>query len=471
MRKLIPLFLSIILLISCQKKEEVKSCNGVWESIGHGQILEIKDSLSYAFFDNTSISCVPVRKSAFKEIESVLSLANDTLSLLTSGIIYSFTKSDDLPAACTNFLSNEKLKDPLYNFEVFMETVRENYAFLALNQIDWEDLYNTQKAKLTENSTAVDLYLLIEETFERLNDNHAFLLANDELYKELDQLPLEDDNNEELKEYGDFPVADLVAEHYLKEDMTNDSWLIKWGTIKDNIGYVQIKSMWLYANLDLRQDVVDSIGFVEAFGIARAKMFGGNYVDKEVQGVDRIMNKVMNDLADSESIVLDVRFNGGGQDLVSLKILSYFNSEKIHVASSKFRYGDQFTSAQPQYLNSNKNAYTKPVYVLTSPQSGSAAEMFSLATLQMSHVTRIGSATEGALSTTLDKKLPNGWEFCVSNEVYTDLNGKFYENEGIPVDYELHYPRERQAFFGYIVENLEKDKQDVLKAIEFVQSN
>ena len=466
MRKYLLLFLVALLFYSCQEKAFTSSSNGVWKSIGHGKVLEIRDSSSYAFYHITPSSCVPVRKSNYEEIEGGLSLRNDTLQLMDGRIIYKFVKSNELPEICANFSNNEKVKDPIYNFEVFMETVKEHYAFLALNEINWDELYKTQKDKLKASPTAVNLFLLIEETFEKLNDNHAYLEADNELYEELDKLPAEENNEEEATAYGDFPTANRVAKHYLKEDMTKYSWLIKWGKMTEEIGFIQIKAMWLFADLDLKQELIDSIGYVDAYGSARTKMFEGNYVKKEVEGVEKIMNKVMNDLANTESMVMDVRFNGGGQDLVSLKILSYFNAKKIHVATSKFRFGNQFTEPQKQYLEANSNAYTNPVYVLTSPTSGSAAEVFALATMPMPNVKRIGSATEGALSTTLDKKLPIGWEFCLSNEEYTDTKGKFYENAGIPVDYELNYPRGRQRFFGYIVDNLEKDKQTILKAIE-----
>jgi len=50
-----------------------------------------------------------------------------------------------------------------------------------------------------------------------------------------------------------------------------------------------------------------------------------------------------------------------------------------------------------------------------------------------------------------------------------DTKGKEYENVGVPVDYELNYDRDRQSFFRYIVNNLEKDKKEILEAIKFLE--
>ena len=167
-----------------------------------------------------------------------------------------------------------------------------------------------------------------------------------------------------------------------------------------------------------------------------------------------------------DAIVLDVRFNGGGQDIVSFEILSRFIYDRMQVATQKLRFGNRFTSLLPLYIEGKESAFTKPVYVLTSQQTGSAAESLSISTMAMENIKRIGSATSGALSTELAKTLPNGWHFSISNEVYMDNKGNYYENIGIPVHYELNYPKHRQDFFRSVVSDLEADKRNILEAID-----
>lgn len=472
------LFAISIFLISCgldtkknQGKSKRISINGNWASIGHGWILNISDSSTYSFYDITPISCLPQRQGEFHEIGESVLLQNDTLILDSEDITFYCIRTENLPKLCQEVLADKKAKDPLYNFDVFAETVKEHYAFLDLNQIDFEKLYKTQRGKLNPNASRAELYQVIEETFEKLNDNHAFLEATDEVYDELDDLFPEENDLNELPELGDFMVAKRVADHHMEKDLTKDSWLIHWGKMTKDIGYVQLKAMWLFADFDMSQELVDSLGFVDAYVSVREKMYLGEYMEKEAEGVNKIMDRVMKDLKDTKSIIIDIRFNGGGQDVVSMEILSHFCPNTILVGKHKFRYGNKHTPVASVFVEGSKNAYTNPVFVLTSPQTGSAAETFSLATLAMDKVKRIGSATEGALSSTLDKKLPIGWDFCISNEVYMDLNGRFYENEGIPADYELSYPRERQAFFRSVINDLDKDKADILKAIEHLENH
>ncbi|MEM1321399.1 MAG: S41 family peptidase [Bacteroidota bacterium] len=464
----------LLLLPACTNETKNESINGTWASIGSGWFLEIQDSSRYTFYDHIPISCLPNRQGPLTEIIESLHLQTDTLSLLKGVITYQFIRAKVLPKNCTTPLDAQKATDPLYNFEVFAETVKEHYAFMPLNRINWDSLYQQQKAKVAKSPTEAQLYSVLEETLEKLNDNHAYLEATEAVYEAAEQLAKERneeemEEEESLPELGDFQVADQVAEHYLQEEMTKDSWLMKWGKLTDKIGYVQIKSMWLYADMKLSKSRMEEIGFLDAYVEAFHKMYEGDYINKEVEGVHKIMDQVMSDLSDTKAMVLDVRFNGGGQDAVSFEILRRFIPQKLQVATQQLRYGDQRTSVLPLYIEGAKDAYTKPVFLLTSAQTGSAAEAFSIASMAMNNAKRIGSPSAGAMSTALEKTLPNGWAFAISNEIYMDNQGQFYENKGIPVDYDLEYTRDRQSFFRAIVNDLEKDKQAVLKAVATLQ--
>ena len=173
----------------------------------------------------------------------------------------------------------------------------------------------------------------------------------------------------------------------------------------------------------------------------------------------------MQDLKETRHIIVDVRFNGGGQDVVALEILRRFNSNRKQIAIKKARHNNSYTKKTSIYLESGKNPYTKPVYLLTSQQSASATDMMALISMELNNIKRIGSHTNGALSDALQKTLPNGWNFSLSNEVFTDNNDKFYENIGIPVDFELNYPEDRQTFFRGVANDLDLDKQSVMNAI------
>jgi hypothetical protein len=49
----------------------------------------------------------------------------------------------------------------------------------------------------------------------------------------------------------------------------------------------------------------------------------------------------------------------------------------------------------------------------------------------------LGDHTNGIFSYTLDETLPNGWDYCLSYQVYLSADMVCYEGKGIPVDIEL----------------------------------
>jgi carboxyl-terminal processing protease len=451
-------------LINCRsEKTKNNSIEGIWQSVGYGRILEI-DSISYSVYDITEISCTESKTGNSSDFNDVIRLKNDTLSIQRGLSTYYYTRLNAKPELCSS-LNEDKTYDIEYNFEVFANTLKEHYAYFELNNINWDDFYQTYRSKITEETSEVELYLIMDEMISTLNDNHGSIEPKDEIYERAESLSTSNDTESNLKWYGDFEIANLVAEQFIDEDLTKDSWLIKWGKLHNNIGYIQIKAMMLHGDLDLPEALIEDNGFVQTYFNAFESLSGKEQIKTEVNGVRRTMNNVMKDLKDTKHIIIDVRFNGGGNDEVSLEILRHFNPSKKLVASKKTRLGDDFTKTLPVYLDSSIEAYTKPVFLLTSQQSASATDMMALSSLELNNFTLIGSHTQGAVSDALQKKLPNGWHFTLSNEVYMDIKGTIYENIGIPVEYELNYPSDRQTFFRSVANDLEADKNNILKAI------
>lgn len=458
------LFIIIVFITACSPNKQDGVFNGVWKSLGYGKILVIKDN-TYSFYDITNISCLPARNSTLDELEKSIELRDDTLLLRQGTLNYSFTRLNSLPDACNIKLSDLAKRDIQFNFEVFAKTVEENFAYFELNKINWDSLYLVQKGKLNSNSTDTDLYIVLDEILRLLKDNHGQVEPTEDVYEKAMFINPNKESNQKLKEYGDFDIAQIVSNKFLQKDLTTNSELVRWGLVNEKIGYIQIKAMWLFADLNLADSMIAKEGWVATYANEMTRLNESEYIDSEVEGISRIMDKVMNDLSQTDYIIMDVRFNGGGQDAVSLEILKRFNEKKTKIATQKAKLGDAFTHEQSIYLEPHDKAYTKPVFVLTSRQSASATDLLALATLSLNHVKRIGSRTNGAISTALEKRLPNDWYFSISNEMYFDNNGVCYENTGVPVNYEMNYPEDRQTFFRWVADNVTLDKQNILRII------
>ena len=467
-KKYVLLIMVILLIGSCQTQKNDNSIHGTWESIGYGKILKIEDD-DYKLYDVTKISCLPIEQGQLSKFGRNISVKNDTLSVSIGIGKYLYKRLHSFPKLCSMKLSDEKRNDPIYNFEVFSQTIKSHFAYFQENKINWDSLYAETRFKINSKTSDMELYLALENIINALNDNHGYIEPSDDVYKQMEKPIAQSEkveDTENTRKYGDFEIAQLVFDHYVEEDFTNDSWLMKWGKMKNNVGYVQVKSMWLYADLNLSDSLVQQNGFVNTYVEAFNKLSEEEYIEKERKGVASILDMAINDLKETKHLIVDVRFNGGGQDVVGLEILKRFNDNKIKIATKKAVNNLSYTNEIPIYLEAATNPYTKPVFLLTSRQTASAADFFALGSLRLDNVKRIGSNTNGALSDALEKQLPNGWYFSVSNEVYEDTNGKCYENKGIPVDVELNYSDNRQTFFGNIANNLEKEKENTLRAID-----
>lgn len=70
-----------------------------------------------------------------------------------------------------------------------------------------------------------------------------------------------------------------------------------------------------------------------------------------------------------------------------------------------------------------------------------------LGSLSFNNFERLGSKTNGIFSELLWKQLPNGWEYSLSNEVYMDTKNKTYEGDGIDVDFDFKYSKDKKIFY------------------------
>ncbi len=463
---LIAIFL---VLIACETgKKKDRTIEGVWQSIGYGRVLNIASD-QFEMYDITQMSCLPVSQGDLSKLESAVHLKNDTLNVALGFDTYAFERINELPVLCQQQLTDSILSDPVFNFEVFANTFKEHFAYFERNHIDWNTLYPSLRSKISAKTTTANLYLVMQAMIDSLKDNHGYVEPTDEVYELLEQ-KRDTKKTEGVKEYGDFEIAQLVTDHYLVENLTKDTWIVNWGKMEGNIGYIQLKAMFLHANLDLSDSLVQKNGLVETYYDELDKLSEKGKLEAELLGIRSTMDKVLADLWDTQCIILDVRFNGGGIDEVGMEILKRFNAERIQVASKKARLKMGHTKEIPIFLDPGHKPYTKPLYMLTSQQSASATDYLAMASLALDNVKRIGSHTQGALSDALEKQLPNGWYFSLSNEVYLDLQGICYESVGISVDHELHYPEDRQTFFRSVANDLETDRQNVLMAIEALRS-
>ena len=317
--------------------------------------------------------------------------------------IYAY-RAESLPESCADGIEDADNAEVM--FEVFWHMFAENYAFFDLQGIDWQAVYDTYRPQITEETTLKELHNIIVEILEPFTDAHLNYLSTygfhtGAIYPEWTN----NDDEDTLIRY-----IELINDNYLIDTpkiVANNK--IIYGRLAENIGYINILSMHNYS------EDGDNIAVLEA-----------------------VMPDIINEFADMDSIVVDVRFNGGGEDINSMYIAGYF-TDNSHVAFAKQTWtGETFTDLQDVFVEPNgEEQFLGSVYLLPSRITTSGAEVFTMTMATLPHVTTVGEPTAGALSDILFLIFPNGWFATLSNEQYLSHDGELYEGVGIPVDVEV----------------------------------
>jgi len=112
---------------------------------------------------------------------------------------------------------------------------------------------------------------------------------------------------------------------------------------------------------------------------------------------DDAITKVMNEIADTNALIIDLRSNGGGSPYMVALISSYlFGEIPVHLNDLSYRRTAKSRQFWTQKTVSGKRyGLVKPVYVLTSNMTFSAAEEFSYNLKNLKRATIVGATTGG----------------------------------------------------------------------------
>ena len=125
---------------------------------------------------------------------------------------------------------------------------------------------------------------------------------------------------------------------------------------------------------------------------------------------------------DLKGIIIDIRDHARRGGWCAIAIINRFCDRKRVAFHRKTKIGpgkDDFTPLKTWYLEPQGDVqFTRPIVLLTCDSVFSGGEAFALAIKELPHVTIIGDHTNGIFSYQLEKGLPNGWEYCLSYQVY-----------------------------------------------------
>ncbi|HNP35523.1 MAG TPA: S41 family peptidase [Woeseiaceae bacterium] len=405
--------------------ESLSSVPGVWQMQGYGEILEIT-SEAVVRYDLTNISCLRVEGTTTDEADLLydrLVSSGDSFTFFETGGItrYEFLRLDHLPQRC-GFMEGGVVRDPEYNFSVLWHAFGENYAFFELRGVDWDGVYHEFAPRIDSTTSESDLFDVFELMLGTLGDGHVQLNSPRRKFgggSEGELRELWNSRNSENKRSADgASFRSALRQHVEKEILhgeyaTAGNGNFVWGWAAPGIAYLNVYAMWLSAKHE--KDLT---------------------LHEQLQIVDQAMARVVAQLGQASALIVDARFNLGGEDAVALQIMGYLASEAGVAFTKNTVHQAGFTEPQAvRYTPRGQAQYGGPVIFLQGGTTASAAEIFTLAMLARPETTRVGRPTYGVLSDELEKRLPNGWTVTMSNEVYRAVDGNVYEGTGIPPDH------------------------------------
>lgn len=436
-----------------------------WQTIGYGYALEVIDD-EVTFYDIAKQHCTrnqlltsdyagtPASQWIRLKVEGTAELnwhAIHPAELIALEALPSACQSDGKVEKGMNVKTDAKINtNPIKNFEVFWATYAEHYPYSKKQNWDWQQRYPVWRSMVNLQTTDNELADIFSQIINQIRDGHAVL---------------EDKDGRDL---GDIDTRLLAYEYRLRQAWKKDEdyryfWpfqrdkFTKWGnnivnnyltlsrSMKKDLQQSSLQERELPGAKILQKNALDiyynnfhfgllknNVSYLRIDGMARFTK--ENNYENWLLAVDEVMQQLLPNIHKRNGLIIDLRNNGGGTDLVSLRLLSYLINVNTRIGAKATMEKGQLGAAQDIWVSpSSSSGYQGPIVTLTSQGTASAAEIMLMGLLARGNSTLIGEPSNGSFSDILPKQLPNGWTFGLSNQIYFDVNGVDHEEVGFSV--------------------------------------
>lgn len=410
-------YIACLLLTACSSEEASSELDGIWRTVGDSDIVISKGDSSkvYHLTDEhcyLASSAPPPAPGPGNIVPQVLESiftgepgARELELHLDTGSIRFFKELAALPDHCVSY-DDTDAQNPRLNFEIFWQTFNENYAFFQERGVDWAAQYQQHQARVTTETTPEMLFQVMTDMLAPLNDAHVQIVAG---------------NTGLFSPGADYPNADVLGEflpviesQYIVggQYATTENGQVFYGTLEQNIGYMNIGSFSYYDPNNTEGSAAN-----------------------EYAAIDATFNQVFAELQATDALIIDLRLSPGGLTLYRNRIAAMFTDATFTALHTKLTDTELDPPEIDVIIDPHPTLhYSRPVYVLTSGYTASAAEHLALVLGELEDVYLIGEPTRGTLSSVLTKILPNGWVITLSNNVVRSPDGIAYEVQGVPPD-------------------------------------
>ena len=297
--------------------------------------------------------------------------------------------------SCEKILIQSPDNNPSDIFESLWEDFDYHYPRFEIINTDWDSIYNIYKPRINNSMDEEELFDIISEMLDQLNDGHVWLKS-------------------EFKEF------------YGTHDRTNFEYSYVYETIENYLNNIEKQYMFTYGYL------TNNTGYIH-ISTFTAIQNGYEYIDN-----------ILNEFEETSSIVFDIRANAGGLSTNAEIVASRFYDKKRKYSYGRYRNG-------PEHNDFSKKAYfelepkgnrinNKNIIVLTDRSVGSSGEDFVLMMEVLPYVTLVGDITSGnSGGFPVWRELQNGWLYYMPTGLEYSMNNVCLYYTGIVPDINVEF--------------------------------
>lgn len=355
-------------------------------------------------------------------------------------------------------------------FDDVWETIQERYYDPTLNGIDWQAKRNLFRPAAAKATSAYELYDVLRQMIASLKDAHTRVYSPDEKFdwwnpryitagvtvREIEGVPLvvqvdpesaagraEIRRGDAIIGIDDVPIKTFIANR-LENFGPRADGSARYRTVAtlfDGQAGTPVKVAWTTREGKSKSAVLQRYWAQRQLGFSnqRKGKVAILRIDAFTQTVAVEFSKALPDVLDgAESIVLDLRSNGGGDAEAMADIASLFLDDGINLGRFADRSGASFelqTYSKRLWRVPELGRIKLPLVVLTSESTSSAAEIMVAALQTKGRARVIGTTTCGCVLAIRNRHpLPDGGLLDVSEFDYRTANGNRLEGVGIKPD-------------------------------------
>ena len=255
---------------------------------------------------------------------------------------------------------------PLKNFDALCDLFDKNYASFEEKNIDWPSRCEQFRQRVSSNTSDAELFQIMAEMLKPLNDAHVSLKA-----KKLDSTFTATKESRIINELQSIPPKKRKPE--VKKMTALTLTRNGFAPLKETGPKFRGEKLFSYT----QSKRVGYLRFYRSF--STLPIMNGLSLNNQLK-------KIFDSFKDLDAVIVDIRFNIGGDDRFSQNIAGRFVDKPTVGFYKETRTDGKFGTLKTKMINpKGQHPFLKPTVLLTNERSFSAADVLALMMSQLSN--------------------------------------------------------------------------------------